>query len=67
MQLIIVAVDRDHVAEEVVARSLHCEVTPFLDFYIGDLPLLPHLFIYSVIYLYKYGLMEIYFRLRFVI
>ena len=52
MQLIIVAVDRDHVAEEVVARSLHCEVTPFLDFYIGDLPLLPHLFIYSVIYLY---------------
>lgn len=36
-------------------------------FSVGRFVSLPHLFTYSVIYLYKYGLMEIYFRLRFVI
>lgn len=36
-------------------------------FSVGRFVSLPHLFTYSVIYLYKYGLMEIYFRLWFVI
>ena len=63
-QLIIVAVDQGHLAEEVLARSLHGEVTPFLDFFdTGDLSLLPHLFIYSVIYLYWNELTAICFML----
>ena len=34
----------------------------YLEFFpSGDLSLLPHLFIYSIIFLYQYGLMDIYF------